>query len=152
MATDAETLVRRAYRAAEGNVQDLEGFAALFADDGVIHAGKNTWRGPELGTIIEMLGGFMPDVHRELHRVHVIGNVVAIELSIQGTFTKPFMSPAGPIQPNGVKVNVPCGDFFYIENGKIKEFNCHAGVTVMFEQMGIQPNFAGAIQAQAASQ
>ena len=36
--TDAETLVRRAYRAAEGNVMDVQGFIDLFADDGVFNA------------------------------------------------------------------------------------------------------------------
>ena len=32
MATDAETVVRRAYHAAEGDVPDLQGFRDLFAD------------------------------------------------------------------------------------------------------------------------
>ena len=40
--TDAETVVRRAYHAAEGNVMDVQGFIDLFADDGVINAGKNS--------------------------------------------------------------------------------------------------------------
>ena len=34
MTTDAETLVRRAYHFAEGNVLDVPGFVSLFADDG----------------------------------------------------------------------------------------------------------------------
>ena len=37
-ATDAETLVRRAYQLAEGNVMDVQGFVDLFADDGEINA------------------------------------------------------------------------------------------------------------------
>ena len=53
--TDAEALVRRAYHAAEGNVMDLQGFAELFADDGVIHAGEKTYRGEEL-TYMALLG------------------------------------------------------------------------------------------------
>jgi len=36
--TDAETIVRRAYHAAEGNVMDVQGFIDLFADDGVFNA------------------------------------------------------------------------------------------------------------------
>jgi len=31
--TDAETIVRRAYYAAEGNVMDVQGFIDLFADE-----------------------------------------------------------------------------------------------------------------------
>jgi hypothetical protein len=35
LATDAEAVVRRAYRAAEGDVMDVQGFMDLFAEDGV---------------------------------------------------------------------------------------------------------------------
>jgi hypothetical protein len=37
MATDAETIVRRAYHAAEGNIMDVQGFIDLFAEDGVFN-------------------------------------------------------------------------------------------------------------------
>jgi hypothetical protein len=77
----------------------------------------------------------------------VIGNVVAVELTFQGTFTKPFESPAGIIKPTGAKLDVPGGDFWYVENGKIKEFNCYVSVNVMLEQMGVRPNFAAAVNA-----
>ena len=65
-------------------------------------------------------GQMFLDVHRELHRVNVMGNVVAIELSIQGTFRGPMETPAGVIQPTRAKVNIPCADFFYLRNGKIR--------------------------------
>jgi hypothetical protein len=32
--------------------------------------------------VVVFMGKFLPDVHRELHRVNVLGDVVAIELSI----------------------------------------------------------------------
>jgi hypothetical protein len=35
-----------------------------------------------------------------------MGDVVAIELSIQGTFRGPMETPAGVIQPTGAKVNI----------------------------------------------
>ena len=53
----------------------------------------------------------MPGVHRELHRVNVLGDVVAIEVSIQGTFLGPFERPAGVIQPTGAKLDIPTADF-----------------------------------------
>ncbi|MFD7836397.1 hypothetical protein [Streptomyces sp. NPDC059761] len=37
MSTDAETVVRAAYRAAEGSVLDVQGFMDLFAEDGVFN-------------------------------------------------------------------------------------------------------------------
>jgi hypothetical protein len=39
MTTDAATVVRRAYHAAEGNVMDVQGCMDLFAGDGVCNAG-----------------------------------------------------------------------------------------------------------------
>ena len=125
MTTDPETIVRRAYHAAEGNVMDVQGFVDLFADDGEINAGTMNFRGEQLGWIVVFLAKFAPDVHRELHRVVVQDNIVAVELAIRGTFTGPYESPAGVLQPNGAKLDVPGADFWVVENGKIKQFNCH---------------------------
>jgi hypothetical protein len=61
-------------------------------------------------------GKLAPDVHRELHQVHVMGNVVAVELSIRGTLTGPFETPAGVIQPTGGKLDIPCAEFWYVED------------------------------------
>ncbi len=150
MTTDAETVVRRAYHAAEGNVMDVQGFRALFADDGVLNAGQESYRGEHLGDLVVSLGKQVPDVHRELHRVHVMGNVVAVELSIRGTFTRPFETPAGVLQPTGATLDIPGADFWYVEDGKIKEFNCNADQSIMLAQLGVHPDFASAVAAQAA--
>ena len=151
--TDAETIVRRAYHAAEGNVMDVQGFIDLFADDGVFNAvGQKSFRGEQLGDPVVSMGKLAPDVHRELHQVHVIGNVVAIELSIQGTFIGPFETPAGVIRGNGAKLDIPCADFWYVQDGKIKQFDCYVSSSIMLEQIGIQPDFASAIKAQTAAQ
>ena len=40
MTTDTETLVRRAYHFAQGDVLDIQGFIDLFAEDGVFNAGQ----------------------------------------------------------------------------------------------------------------
>jgi ketosteroid isomerase-like protein len=149
MATDAETVVRAAYHAAEGDVLDLKGFAELFTEDGVFNnvvAGES-YRGEHLSDLVAFMGQLAPDIHREFHRFHVSGNVVTVELSIQGTVTGPFETPAGVIQPSGAKLDIPTADFWYIENGKIKEFNCYVGVSVMLAQLGVQPDFAGAVAA-----
>jgi len=153
MATDAESVVRAAYHAAEGNVLDVQGFADLFTEDGVFNnvvAGE-TYRGEHLGDLVTFMGQLAPDLHRELHRVHVAGNVVSVELSIRGTVTGPFETPAGVIQATGAKLDIPTADFWYIENGKIKEFNCYVGVSVMLAQLGVYPDFAGGVAASAAS-
>ncbi|MEU0571467.1 nuclear transport factor 2 family protein [Nonomuraea sp. NPDC005983] len=153
MTADAEAVVRAAYHAAEGSVLDVQGFMDLFAEGGVFNnvvAGES-YRGEHLGDQVVFMGKLAPDVHRELHRFHVMGNIVAVELTIQGTFTGPFETPAGVIQPTGAKLDIPTADFWYIEDGKIKEFNCYVGLSVMLAQLGVQPDFAAAVTASTAA-
>src|SRR2546429_1445309 len=150
--TDTEALVRRAYHLAEGDVLDVQGFIDLFAEDGVFNgigavSGQESYRGERLGDVVVWMGKMLPDVHRELHRVNVLGDVVAIELSIRGTFLGPFETPAGVIQPTGAKLDLPTADFWYVREGKIQVFNCHVGTTTMFAQLGILPDFASAVAA-----
>ncbi|RVU17696.1 nuclear transport factor 2 family protein [Streptomyces antnestii] len=145
-------MVRAAYRAAEGSVLDVQGFVDLFAEDGVFNnvvAGE-TYRGEHLGDQVVFMGALAPDVHRELHRFHVTGNVVSVELTIQGTFTGAFETPAGTVRPTGAALDIPTADFWYVENGKIKTFNCYVGLSVMLAQLGVQPDFASAVTAPAA--
>jgi hypothetical protein len=153
MIADAETVVRQAYHAAQGNVLDVQGFMNLFAEDGVFNnvvAGES-YRGEHLGDLVVYMGTLAPDIHRDLRRFHVMGNVVAVELSIQGTFTGPFETPAGVVQPTGAKLDIPTADFWYVEDGKIKEFNCYVGVSVMLAQLGVLPDFASAVTPSAAA-
>src|SRR5207302_11446600 len=91
-------------------------------------------------------GQMFPDVHRELHRVNVMGYFVAIELSIQGTFRGPMETPAGVVQPTGAKVNIPYADFFYMRDGKIERFDCYPALNIMLNQMGVPPAFASAVK------
>ena len=142
---DNEAIVRQAYHAAEGSVMDIPGFVALFADGGVInlgHAGVEplgleSYRGDKLGDLVVSVATYYPDIHRELHRVNVLGDVVAVELSIQGTFLGPLQTPAGTIEPNGAKVDGPCADFWYLRDGKIERFDCYIMFDTMRAQMGL---------------
>lgn len=83
---------------------------------------------------------------RELYQVNVMGNVVAIELAIQGIFRSPRETPAGVIQPTGEKVNIPCADFFYMRNGKIERFDRYPALNIMLKQIGVPPAFASAVK------
>ena len=79
----------------------------------------------------------------------MLGDVVAIELSIGGTFLVPFETLAGVIQPTGAKLDISTADFWYMRDGKIQEFNCHIGITTMFAQLGVLPDFTSAVAASA---
>lgn len=149
MTTDAGAVVRAAYKAAEGSTLDVQGFTDLFAEDGVFNnvvAGE-VYRGEHLGDLLVFMSKLAPDVHRELHRFHVLGDIVAVELTIQGTVTGPFVTPAGVVEPTGAELAIPTADFWYVEDGKVKEFNCYVGLSVMLAQLGVQPDFAGAVTA-----
>jgi ketosteroid isomerase-like protein len=147
MTTDAEAIVRHAYDTAEGNVMDVQGFMDLFAEDGVInlgHAGQEnsgdgqeSYRGEQLGQLVLNIAKLFPDVHRELHRVNVLGDMVAVEVSIQGTFLGPLETPSGTVQPTGAKVDVPTADFWYLRDGKIEKFDCYVMVNTMLAQVGV---------------
>ncbi|OKJ13922.1 nuclear transport factor 2 family protein [Kitasatospora sp. CB01950] len=147
MTTDTEAVVRAAYHAAEGPVLDVQGFIDLFAADGVFNnvvAGES-YRGAHLGDQVVFMGALAPDIHRELHRLHVMGDVVAVELTIEGTVTGPFETPAGTVHAGGARLSIPTADFWYVEGGKVKEFNCYVGVSVMLAQLGVHPDFASAV-------
>jgi ketosteroid isomerase-like protein len=161
MTYDSEAIVRHAYHAAEGGTLNVAGFVGSFAEDGVMnlgHAGVEdvdnlggleSVRGDQLGELILRFARLLPDLHRELHRVNVLGDTVAVELSIQGTFLGPLETPAGIVQPTGAKVDVPTADFWYVRDGKIERFDCYVMVSTMFAQMGVVPDFASAVAASA---
>ncbi len=143
-------VVLRAYHLGEGDVLDAQGFMDLFAEDGVLNGiggveGQTSLRGQQLGDLIVWLGKFLPDIHRELKQITVNGDVVSIELSIQGTFLGPFQTPAGPIQPTGVKIDFPTADFWYLRDGKVEVFDCHIAFATLYAQLGVLPDYASAV-------
>ena len=148
MSYDNEAIVRNAYHTAEGNVLDIPGWIGSFTEDGVFNnvTGEESYRGEHLKDVVITFAKMFPDVHRELYRVNVMGDVLAIELAIQGTFRGPMETPAGVIQPTGAKVNIPCADFFYMKNGKIERFDCYPALNIMLKQMGVPPDFASAVK------
>jgi hypothetical protein len=71
------------------------GWTGSFTEDGVFNnvSGEESYRGEHLKDVVIAFAKMFPDVHRELHRVNVMGDVVAIELSIQGTFSARWKRP-----------------------------------------------------------
>ncbi|MFD4626445.1 nuclear transport factor 2 family protein [Streptomyces sp. NPDC058475] len=140
-------VVLNAYHVAEGKNLDVPAFVNSFAKDGVFNdevAGK-TYQGKALGDVLPYMANLFPDVHRDLKRITVNGDVVSIELSIQGTFEGPLQTPAGTVEPTGAKVDVPTADFWYLHNGKVEQFNCYVGYTKMYSDMGVNLDWASAV-------
>jgi hypothetical protein len=140
-------VVLNAYHVAEGKSLDVNAFINSFTTDGVFNdmvAGQ-TYQGQALGDVLTRMAAIFPDVHRELKSITVSGDVVSLELSIQGTFEGPVQTPAGTLKPNGAKIDAPTADFWYLQDGKIKKFDCFVGYTAMYAQMGVNLDWAGAV-------
>ena len=112
--------------------------------------GQESYRGEHLGELVLRIAKLFPDVHREFHRVSVLGDTIAVELSIQCNFLGPLETPAGIVQPTGAKVDIPCADFWHLRDGKIEGFDCYAMSSTMLAQIGVRPDFASAVAAPAA--
>jgi len=81
-----EEFVRQAYATAE--TKDIAAWVACFNPDGVFvdESVGMTYRGPsEVGRPVENYGTAFSDMHRELFDVYVSGDVVVVELALQGT-------------------------------------------------------------------
>jgi hypothetical protein len=140
-------VVLRAYHVAEGNSLDVPTFVNSFTKDGVFNdvvAGQS-YRGKALGDVLNNMVSILPDVHRDLKQVTVHGDVISIELSIQGTFNGSLPTPAGTLKGNGARVDVPTADFWYLRNGKVQRFNCFVGYSDFFSQMGVNWDWASAV-------
>ena len=113
MALDNEQIVRQAYKVAEE--MDMAAWVAAFTEDGTFtdESIGVTWQGPgELPEQVENYHRAFPDMHRELYHVYVSGNIVVVQLALQGTHLGPLRLPAGTLPPTGKRMDAPCCDVF----------------------------------------
>ena len=144
-----EQIVRKAYQVAEK--VDIKGWVESFTSDGTFTDNSIgvTYRGPEgptgLAKTVEVYAKAFPDMHRELYRVFNVGDVVVVELALQGTHKGPLPTPMGILPPTGNRMDAPCCDVFRLVNGKIQSFDCYPSGTVIFAQLGVLSNIEAAI-------
>jgi ketosteroid isomerase-like protein len=140
------TAVRNAYAVAERN--DLEGWINLFTRDGVFvdNSVGATYRSRTLADPVRNYGTAFSNMHRELYRVYVDGNVVVVQLALQGTHDGPLQLPFGELAATGKQMDAPCCDVFELENGKIKRFDCYPEGSVILAQLGVLNNLDAALR------
>ena len=141
-----EQVIRSLYQAAE--VQDSKRFASIFTADGVfndVSAGVK-YRGNDLGRVVEIYAAAFPDMHRELYDIYESGDVVVVELSLNGTHKGPLALPAGTIPATGKEMHAPCCDVFRLKGGKVQSFNCYTAATIMMGQLGVLSNLEAAFE------
>jgi ketosteroid isomerase-like protein len=145
-ATEAanEAFIRKAYQIAES--QDVTGWVKCFTEDGTFtdESIGITYRGAsELGRTVEIYATAFPDMHRELYRFFSSGDVVVVELALQGSHRGPLQLPLGTIPPTGKRMNAPCCDVFRLKDGKIQSFNCYPSGTVLLTHLGLLQKLGG---------
>jgi ketosteroid isomerase-like protein len=147
MALDNEQIVRTAYQIAED--KDMAGWAAAFTEDGTFtdESIGVTWTGPaELPEQVENYARAFPDMHRELYQVYVSGDIVVVQLALQGTHLGPLHLPAGTLPPTGKRMDAPCCDVFELAGGKIKRFDCYPEASIILTQLGVIGNLGAALE------
>src|ERR1700720_2503353 len=120
-----EQLVRRLYHLAEAASKDTPKFVSLFADGGYFYdvsAGKKYY-GKDIGLTVDIYAAAFPDMHRELYEMYFIDDVVAVELSLNGTHNGDLKIPAGTIAPTHKEIHAPCSDVFHLKDGKVTSFH-----------------------------
>jgi ketosteroid isomerase-like protein len=146
MSGGSEQIVRNAYQIAED--KDMAAWSAAFTIDGTFtdESIGVTWTGPdELPEQVENYARAFPDMHRELYQVYVSGNVVVVQLALQGTHLGPLHLPAGTLAPTGKRMDAPCCDVFELAGEKIKRFDCYPEGSVILTQLGVIDNLAAAL-------
>jgi hypothetical protein len=135
------------YVAAEGRHLNPDAFVSNFTKTGEFYSvvTDTAYTGPALRDIVTETAALTPDVHRDLGTITVEGDVVAIELHIQGTWEGPLQTPVGVVKPTGAKLDYPTDDFFYLDHGKIQLFRCLIGLSTEMSQMGVNFDWAAAV-------
>jgi ketosteroid isomerase-like protein len=137
---DNVAAVRNAYAVAER--KDLEGWINLFTPDGVFtdNSVGATYRGRALADPVRNYGTAFSNMHRELYHVYADGNVVIVQLALQGTHDGPLQLPFGVLPATGKHMDAPCCDVFELER-----FDCYPEGSIIFAQLGVLNNLDAAL-------
>jgi ketosteroid isomerase-like protein len=146
MSNDNVAAVRSAYAVAER--KDLEGWISLFTPDGVFvdNSVGATYRGRALADPVRNYGTAFSNMHRELYHIYADGNVVVVQLALQGAHDGPLQLPFGELPATGKQMDAPCCDVFELEDGKIKRFDCYPEGSIIFAQLGVLNNLDAALR------
>jgi ketosteroid isomerase-like protein len=146
-----EEFVRQAYEIAEAG--DIQGWIDCFTADGVFvdNSVAVTYRGPtEVAKPVEYYGAAFSDMHRELYDVYVSGDVVVVQLALQGTHDGALHLPFGMLPATGKRMDAPCCDVFKLADGKIQRFDCYPEGSVILSQLDVLSNLGAVLEPLAA--
>jgi steroid delta-isomerase-like uncharacterized protein len=123
------------------NAHDIDGFAAVLADDVVFSAPGGTG-GQGRAACAEFFAGWFqafPDFQVDVHHVHFVDDVAVEEGTYRGTHNGTLHSPAGNIPPTGRAVTGEYIQVLHFRDGKHASFNLAFDRMTMLEQLGLAP-------------
>ncbi len=146
--TANEATVRKLYSLAEANSKDTSAFVAMFAEGGYFNdvAAGQKYFGQDIGYTVDVYAAAFPDMHRELYQVYSNGDVVVVQLSLNGTHKGDLVLPVGSIPPTGREMHAPCCDVFHLKDGKVVSFDCYVAVPILLVQLGVFMNLQAALR------
>jgi hypothetical protein len=121
------------------NAHDMDGFAAMLADEVVFKAPGGV-RGVGKKACIEFYGswlGAFPDARVDMQGLYIVDDVAVEEGAFTGTHTGVLKSPAGEVLPTGLRVIIPYIQVLRIRDGKHVSFNLMFDRLSMLEQLGL---------------
>ena len=146
MSSENEEIIRRAYQIAED--KDIEGWVTAFTEDGTFtdESIEVVYRGPDEWERRSRTTRGVPRHAPELYRMYSTGNIVVVQLALQGTHLGPLNLPGGTIPPTGKRMDAPCCDVFELVDGKIKRFDCYPSGSVVLTQLGVLGNLDAVLE------
>jgi ketosteroid isomerase-like protein len=123
------------------NAHDLDGFAAVLADD-VVFAAPGGVRGKGKAACVDFYGGWLkafPDGRVDVREVHVVGDVAVEEGVFAGTHRGVLHGPGGDVPPTGRTVAVDYIQVLRFRDGKHVLFNLMFDRLSLLEQLGLAP-------------
>ena len=126
------------------NAHDLDGFAAVIADDVVFRAPGGI-RGVGKAACVEFFGGWFgafPDAHVEVHALHVTSDVAVEEGTFTGTHRGVLHSATGDVSPTGRTVKIAYMQVLRFRDGKHVSFDLLFDQLQMLEQLSLVPRSA----------
>ena len=121
------------------NAHDIDGFAEVLADDVVFQA-PGGMRGSGKAACAEFFGSWFvafPDVHVEVHGIHIVDDVAVEEGTFSGTHNGVLHTPTGEIPPTGCAVGLDYIHVLRYRDGKHVSFNLMFDRLLMLEQLGL---------------
>jgi steroid delta-isomerase-like uncharacterized protein len=121
------------------NAHDLDGFAAIIADDAVYEA-PGGMHAEGKAACVEFVGNWLAafrNAHVDLHRVHFTDGVAVEEGTFRGTHRGVLRSPDGDIPPTHRAVNLGYIQVLEFRDGLTVRFNLSFDRLGMLQQLGL---------------